>query len=475
MGQAAPVARLAAIATFALAVTLADGPAHAGAADSPGAPGEPVRIAFVGTDAPIPNPERGFYGRVELERPGAYDLDAQVRAGRTLLHAYVRLDDYVDREIPATFLAALDAGFADVRRAGAKVVLRFTYNFPSDTRDPAQIRDAPIERALAHVRQLTALLRRNADAIAFLEAGFVGAWGEWHTSGSGLDTPGNKQRIRDALLAALPRERTVLFRRPADLVDWYGHDAWADAPAAGSPRARSGLHNDCFLSSPTDAGTYPADRPGLRATARRAAAHVPVGGETCDVPPARGRCADILEEGRAYGVTYLNDAFYRPAFHDRWAAEGCLTTVERSLGHRIRIASIALPTVVRRGETLEMALRLHNDGWARPYNPRDLVLRLEPRDGGAPLELKATGIDVRRWLPTPPGAPPIVERVRFHLPAMIAPGDHDVAIGLPDPAARLAADPRYAIRPANADHPATGQRWDASTGRFRTGASLSVR
>jgi hypothetical protein len=447
--------------------------AMAAGADDATAPAR--RVSFDPTDLPLPNPERGFYGRVELERPGAYDLEAQVRAGLTLLHAYVRLDAYVDRALPDAFLAALDAGFAEVRRAGAKVVLRFTYNFPSDLRDPAQIRDAKIERTLAHIGQLAPVLARNVELIAFLEAGFVGAWGEWHSSGSGLDTPQNKLRIRNALLAALPPQRMVLFRRPLDLLEWHGPAIWSGAPAPGTALARSGLHNDCFLSSPTDAGTYPADRPELRAAARRAAAHVPFGGETCDAPPARGRCADILEEGRAYGVTYLNDAFYRPSFHDRWAAEGCLRQVERLLGHRMRLVSMTLPAAVRRGGRLAIELQLGNDGWARPYNPRDVVLRLESRTAGQAIELKARGADVRRWLPTPPGTPPIVERLEFELPATLAAGEHDVAIGLPDPGTGLAADPRYAIRPANADRPAAGQRWDASSGRFRTGVTLSVR
>lgn len=457
-----------------LAAALLASPSRTAAAGTDAATAAATRMTFAATDATMPNPERGFYGRVELDRPGAYDLDAQVRAGRTLLHAYVRLDAYVDRELPAAFLAGLDAGFAEVRRAGAKVVLRFTYNFPSDTRDPAQIRDATIGRTLAHIGQLAPVLARNADVIAFLEAGFVGAWGEWHSSGSGLDAPQNKRRIRDALLAALPPQRMVLFRRPTDLVEWHGPAVWSGAPAPGTGLARSGLHNDCFLSSPTDAGTYPADRPELRVAARRAAAHVPFGGETCDAPPARGRCADILEEGRAYGVTYLNDAFYRPAFHDRWAAEGCLQQVERLLGHRMRLASMTLPAAVRRGGRLTIELELHNDGWARPYNPRDVVLRLESRTGDPALEMKARA-DVRRWLPTPPGTPPIVERLEFELPATLAAGEHDVAIGLPDPAGALAADPRYAIRPANADRPAAGQRWDAASGRFRTGATLTVR
>jgi hypothetical protein len=38
------------------------------------------------------------------------------------------------------------------------------------------------ERVLKHVAQLGPTMQRNADAVYVLEAGFVGCWGEWHSS-----------------------------------------------------------------------------------------------------------------------------------------------------------------------------------------------------------------------------------------------------------------------------------------------------
>jgi hypothetical protein len=452
---------LALVLAWPASPTLGSGPASTSA-------------TFARSDAPIANPERGFYAPADLLQASEDAFAAEVRAGRTLLHAYVRLDPYVASDLPASLLERLDAGFAAVRRAGAKAIPRFTYTFPEDLTDPAQIADAPIERVLRHIGQLAPVLQRNADVIAFLQAGFVGAWGEWHTSGSGLDAPANAARIRDALLAAMPQERSVMFRRPSDLLDWYG-PARPDAPRDGGPRARSGLHNDCFLSGATDAGTYPPARPGLRDDVRRRVAQVPFGGETCDVPPPRGRCADILREGREYGVTYLNAAFFRPAFHDRWRTEGCLAEVERSLGHRLRLESATLPREAARGTSLRIALAVRNDGWARPHNPRDVVVVLLPRGGGPATALRASGVDPRDWGPTHAATPAHAATLAIEVPRSLAPGDYDVALALPDPAPSLSGDPRYAIRPANADVPSAGQRWDRETGRFRTGLILSIR
>lgn len=446
----------------------------AAGADRPAAAPAPARIVFAPSDAPLSNPERGFYGDVDLLAQPGDAIAAHVAAGRTLVRAYVRLDRFVDSDLDAAFLAQLDEGFAAVRRAGAKAIPRFTYNFPRDLDDPAQTRDAAPDRALRHIRQLEPVLRRHADVIAFLEAGFVGAWGEWHSSRSGLDRADAKRAIRDALIAALPSQRRVLFRYPADLRGWFPE--LGDAPdRAGAVGTRVGLHNDCFLSSRTDAGTYPLHLPGLRDWTRRAAAALPVGGETCDIAPPRGRCEDILREGRAYGMTYLNDAFYRPTFHDRWKAEGCLPEVSRSLGYRLRYEWLEAPGVAVRGERVRIALGVRNLGWARPHNPRGVTLRLVDRRTGAGIDLPVEGVDPRDWHPAADGeaARPVV--LEASLPAALLPGDYALGIGLPDPAPALSRDPRYAIRPANADAPSRGQRWDAAAGTFMTGATLTLR
>lgn len=84
-----------------------------------------------------------------------------------------------------------------------------------------------------------------------MEAGFIGAWGEWHTSTNGLDNIQDKREILNALLAAIPG-RFVQVRYPANIIEMY--PAPEDAVSA-----RVAHHNDCFLSSNTDVGTYERD------------------------------------------------------------------------------------------------------------------------------------------------------------------------------------------------------------------------
>ena len=143
-------------------------------------------------------------------------------------------------------LDSLSAGLAAVRAVGIKVTMRFVYN---DGFDP----DAPKARVLEHIQQVKPLLAANADVIAAFQAGFIGAWGEWHSSTNGLATPQNRKDILLAFLDAVPASRSVQIRTPMFKDEIFPGGALGSAEAfTGSARARTGHHNDCFLASVDD-------------------------------------------------------------------------------------------------------------------------------------------------------------------------------------------------------------------------------
>src|SRR5688572_12861745 len=158
-----------------------------------------VNHTYTATDAPILNPERGFFTPYEL--PGNPGFSPVRATGNTLVHLNIRLDDWRESDIPQDVLDSLDMNFADIRDADLKAIIRFSYNEgPYPDSEP----DASKAQILRHIEQLTPLLQNNADVIAWAEAGFIGAWGEWHTSTNGLDNITDKREILDALLAAIP-------------------------------------------------------------------------------------------------------------------------------------------------------------------------------------------------------------------------------------------------------------------------------
>ena len=460
-----------------------------GGSDSASGPGEEssdvdsetMSVTLSATDEAFANPERGFYvwGADDLVRLTRADADAAFADGKRLIFMLVRLDAYKDAVIPESYLAEIKDGLGIVRSAGLKTVLRFVYNYPETETDFQNAKDASLTRVLSHIDQLAPALQENADVISVLQGGFIGAWGEWHTSSNGLTDPAARTQIRDALLAATPTDKFIQLRYPGHVMDWYATPTAPSQAFSGSGPSRIGLHNDCFLASATDVGTYSEDETE-RARERDYVAAVsqsaPFGGETCnpaDEPGAqvRGSCADILAEGRQFSLTYLNNDYHREAFHDRWRSEGCMPEVERRMGYRLAWGTLTHAVQTQPGQDLTVDFSVRNEGWARPYSARPVQLVLRHRASGDVLRLAGSGVDVRSWLPDATHTGSLV----VPIPESAATGDYDVHVALPDGADTLAADTRYAIRPANADDSAAGTRWDATLGAFGLGTTLTVR
>ncbi len=419
-------------------------------------------LTYPPTDEDFLNPERGFHSNTDLV--SETDLSWVRPAGYTLTRAYVRLDAYRDAPLPAAFLDSLDTALGVVREGGVKVVLRFAYNFGGDGED------APLDRILEHIGQLAPVFEANADVIAVVPAGFIGAWGEWHSSTNGNDTPEGRAAVHAALLDALPPERQVQLRYPSDLVELYPDPLDPADASSGSDQARTGHHNDCFLSNEHDAGTYlPADQAdAFRTWLDGTTPFVFVGGETCQVTPDQQRtdCPTALAELTRFHWTYLNDSFWAGAL-DRWRAEGCYGEIRRRLGHRLRLVSGTFPERVAAGRSLQAALVVANDGFAGLRNPRAVELVLTPVGGGEPVRLPADlGADPRLALPGGGGTATVTAST--DLPDDLPLGDYALGLALPDPAAALRGRPEYAVRLANAD------TWDAATGVNSLGATVAV-
>ncbi|MDH0868251.1 DUF4832 domain-containing protein [Mitsuaria sp. GD03876] len=447
---------------------------------SAGDEGTSVVAAFTATDADLPNPERGFYrwSQTNLDTLARADVDAAFASGYRLLFSRLDLSAYREADLSPALLAKVQDAFDRVREGGMKLVVRMVYNYPDSEIDYQNAKDASLPRVLAHIAQLKPLLQRNADVIAFMQAGFIGAWGEWHTSSNNLTVPASRNQIRDALLAALPSSRFIQLRYPAYVMDGTPELPALSAVLAGAYRV--GAHNDCFLASKTDVGTYDEDAT-VAARQRdyidRLGDLAPFGGETCnptdeDNAVPRTSCADILAEGARYNLTYLNDEYYRAQFHDRWVQGGCMAEVRRKMGYRLALVSATHAASATRGQALTVRLALRNDGWARVFNPRGVQLVLKHATTGAVRRLDATGADPRAWTP---GSAEQAATISAALPADLPVGVYQVSIALPDGDARLATDARYAIRWSNADNTPQGQRWDAALGAFAIGTSVTVK
>jgi hypothetical protein len=406
-------------------------------------------VTYAATDAVILNPERGFYATTTLV--DAPDLSGLRASGATLVHSYVRLDQYRTSDLPDSLLQQASAGFDEARQAGVKVILRFAYNFgPYPNSEP----DAPAAWVLKHIARVQPLLEANADVIAVVQAGFIGAWGEWHTSTNDLTEPKTRQQILEALVSATPASRSVQLRYPPYKQAMYGA-ALTEANAFGSSfAARVGHHNDCFVSSETDVGTYPEGQvDAFRDYVGADTAFVPMGGETCAVSAPRSECASALAEMAKLHFSYINREFHEDVLSS-W--QPCRQEMERRLGYRLLLESAALPEAVKPGGSFTLALQLKNEGFAAPFNARPVFVVLHGKGLSAKVQLETA--DPRRWLES------AHLQVRLRLPSTLPAGSYTLSLWLPDAAASLEARPEYALRLANE------QVWDEATGENALGS-----
>jgi hypothetical protein len=407
-------------------------------------------LAYSPSDQDIRNPERGFYSFVELLRER--DFNYVRTRGHSLVFSYIRLDDYRDRPIPPSLLNDLSAGFAAIRSFGLKVIPRFSYNFgPWPDSEP----DAAREWVLHHIEQVRPVLQANADVIAVLQAGFIGAWGEWHASTNGLlNDQQDWQDILHALLGAVPADRMVQLRYPLHKGAMFTQPLQAEEAYSLLPKARIAHHNDCFLASETDEGTYPS--PEIEYWKRyleQDTSYVVMGGETCK-PSSRSDCGTALEEMDRLNFSFLNSD-YHPEVLSAWEDQGCYEEISRHLGYRFEMVSAELPRTVRPGGRFRAEISISNTGFAAPYNPRPLWLVVTGQGGHYEVELRST--EVRHWLP----GPIHTVEVTLQLPNDIPEGEYDFGLLLPDPHAELRNQAAYAIRLTNAE------AWDPSTGYNR--------
>ena len=414
-----------------------------------------VTHTYISSDAPLLNPERGFFTPYELPGPVGF---SPVRAtGNTLVHLNIRLDDWRETDIPQDVLEGLDSNFADIRDAGVKAIIRYSYNAgPYPDTEP----DASKTQILRHIQQLEPFLRSNADVIAWLEAGFIGAWGEWHTSTNGLDNLTDKQDILFALLKTLPETRMVQVRYPANILEMFPEVLTQEQAYDGSNQSRVAHHNDCFLSSETDVGTY--ERDGV-VTIERDQAYLaeltrftPMSGETCAPFPPRSECTNAIQEMELLHFSAINEAYHKGIIRS-WEEGGCMEEISNRMGYRISLASADFNEQVRPGGILNLTVNLQNTGFASIVNERPLYVGIIPsppgREQGEGMYHVLLDIDPRTW---EPGSTTFT--ARLHIPSNAEDGEYQLAIWLPDAYESLRDNPLYAIQFANEN------MWDESTG-----------
>ena len=450
------------------------------------------------------NPERGFRFEIGVGRTpedpvkfghirDLWPFPRFKRDGVTVSQAYCYLTQFHSSEISDAKIAALEADFERARRDGVKFLLRFAYEC-----DSVKSGGPTAERILAHIRQLTPIVRRNIDVIYALQIGWVGLWGEFHTSVHAIEKdPAAVEAIVTATLEMLPEGSCTMMRcmvYRSTFLERIGHyrpitpeTAWSSAP-----EARIGFFNDGTLANWWDGGTFrskPFAEPGepefdeVRSEGR----YLPIDGElfwsgqyshpdfACGIRAiTRFSCQHYTTFSHVHGFSGLDqnpipwtidgwkvtpitpaelDFFaipYDPAYFDGVPYRTAYEFVRDHLGYRLGATEAAFSGEIVPDGDFEARVSIRNYGFAVPINPRTALFVIVGANGEA-AELP-TGFDCHALQPTDDAGKTATHDIAFSgkLPSQLPPGPHRIGLWLPDRSESLRYRPEYAIRLATA-------------------------
>ena len=430
----------------------------------------------------LKNPERGFYHN---RLPDADDY-------HTIVPAYLYLDDECNDDLTwagvnhtstSTVLKEYAQLLERYRAAGVKVLFRPRYDTPSDSAPATEcgvFHANTIERQENHIRAVAAMLASYKDVVAFIQAGYLGRWGEWNTSDYSdstapfLHSYTTRERIIDYVLAQYELKQIkqdVELRRPV----------FAKEVLDRKPAANVGLHSGCFVLNDSHGGTY-SDFPGspknfgdveeAEAYAQSLTANASFGGETCNGwEELEGNeqwrnCTTMVNETAAMHMSYLNGDYATGAI-GLWDDNGCFDDLLEKLGYRFEVTRVEYTPTVAAGQNYQVNIYIRNVGWARLHKPRDAKLVL--RNGASTQIRDLVGGDVETW------GPGETKQLSITAQAPSTPGTYRVRLWIPDPdlpAGYPTAKINYAVKLATKRNNANV--FDQTTGENDLGVSITV-
>lgn len=442
-------------------------------------------LAYLSSSEDIANPERGFMKQssIWLEQP--FDTN-KVKANNptdTLVWIYFRLDNFRDprdgvgvsltdyQTVPLT-QAALDnlqLYFATARSKGLKLVIRFIYNpGPGSSLDPNLVNpDAPLATIQTHIGQVMPIVNANSDVIAAMQVGFVGHWGEWHSTKYNAD-PVNRRAVIDALLNSLTSNRTLMLRYPRYKEMFYGGPLTAEEAFTGTQKARLAHHDDAFLKSENDDNTFKSNtaQPPTHSSTycdgqdevtcwknyyHQDTRFLPVGGEASFDNPPRTSCPNTLDQMSYLHWSFINNVFNQTV-HNRWITEGCMPEIRNRLGYRLELIDASVNPTVAAGQFVNISFRLKNTGFASIYNSRPAYISII--GANTRYDYLVPDQDPRRW---EPGLEQTIGLASY-IPEGTSPGTYKITLWMPDASPSIQNDTRYSIRFANQN------TWDSLNG-----------
>lgn len=410
----------------------------------------------------------------------------------TLVQTYFYLTETIGRPLSEKNFEAMQTFFDKLRELGMKAVLRFAY----EQEFLGRAKSGPtMEDFKTHSQQLKPFLEKNKDVIHVLQAGFIGAWGEWHSSFHGHEkSDESKREILELIINMTPTDRIVQVRVPTyknllgkehkDYNRVSFHDdfiiikphVWDAGMSEGKTNYEQMKEESPYLlidgelpwgswsmnEDPDDPaggwlidGEQTARRLFLQHYTSLSAIHNYKERDNTD------KYSMIFWKETPISIDFLKKENMPISNGYFQKTDG--TAVNRNifdyirdhLGYRVELQELLLTSKWGKGKKQELKLSLINRGFSTLYNEH-LVYLVLLNETNEVVHEHLTNANVNDWQPYEPNDAeytPLIHTLNdsFTLPVELTEGVYRLGLWIPDGNEQLVYNSKYAIRCANGD------------------------
>ena len=382
------------------------------------------QISSEETTANIINQDRGFYSTLPVYNTGQateYDESCaytsyieSIKNKNAVSLVYLCIDLDAEGVITAQDIFNIEYILQIIRKNELKAIVRALYdNGNSD--DKQNLEPESVDVIYGHIRKLCEAFNKEKTAIAVVQFGLFGPWGEMHTS---KFLPYDQNYVLDTsylkLVAAeylknLDKDLQLSVRRPSYYRAIFNTKLpiTADSILSGEDYSRVGMHNDGYLGTKTDYGTYEENEIDFELAFQNEHNRYTIfGGEAV--------CSDTFRENADgdYAIDYmqLTHASYlnnewNTALHDKWKNDDCKGNTDADyanaydyiaahLGYRYVLKKSYLSENAVNGGDIEINLEIENTGFSNIVKNHDVEIVFS---NGSESHISDTELDPRFW------------------------------------------------------------------------------
>lgn len=314
-------------------------------------------IYFNESNMELINPARGFY--VQINSYEDNRIKELSREGIKIVLIAYDIEDYINTIISEGKLEELDIVLYEARKHNMQIIFRAAYGFDPNYNDPVSV-----DTIYTHISQIAPIINNYKDVIMCVQAGFIGPWGEWHSS---KFFTGDKEEVKirnnilSSLIESLDEEIIINVRRLRFI---------RDAIEAGIDKSRLGLHNDAFLANSNDLGTYDDKDYTREEELKWAKTNITHGINGGEMPLISDYTTidNAIAEMNSLQISYLN-CRYNKDILNYWKTVPYkggtgYEYVKNHLGYRLWLSEVRIPKYLKDNRKFNIELTLNNSGFA---------------------------------------------------------------------------------------------------------------